>query len=129
MVRSILIVENEPDIADVVRRYLEFEGFTTVCVTSCEDARDFLATRTPDLIVLDWKLPDVDGDAWIAELRASAATAQIPIVLMTGGYPTQALLTQLDQARIPLLIKPFSLDGLLDHIERMLTHERALGRG
>jgi two-component system, OmpR family, phosphate regulon response regulator PhoB len=116
----ILIVENEPDIADVVRRYLEFERFTTVCVTSCEDARDSLAARLPDLIVLDWKLPDVNGDAWIAELRASDITAGIPIVMVTGGYPTQALLAQMEAAKIPILIKPFPLDNLIDHIARML---------
>jgi DNA-binding response OmpR family regulator len=123
----ILIVDNEPDIADIVRRYLEFEGFTTACVTSCEAARDSCAAQAPDLIVLDWKLPDTDGDEWIAELRANNLTAGIPIVLMTGGYPTRALIAQMDAAQIPILIKPFSLDLLLDHIGQMLLRQRALG--
>jgi len=117
----ILIVENELDIGEVVRRFLEFERFTAVCVTSCEDARDACAARRPDLIVLDWMLPDVNGDIWIEELRASDITVGIPIVMMTGGYPTQALLAQLDAAKIPILIKPFPLDSLIDHIARLLS--------
>lgn len=116
----ILIVENEPDIADVVSRFLKFEQFTTICVTSCEDARDACAAQRPDLIVLDWMLPDINGDIWIEELRASDITVGIPIVMMTGGYPTQALLAKLDTAKIPILIKPFPLDNLIDHIVRML---------
>jgi two-component system phosphate regulon response regulator PhoB len=116
----ILIVENELDIGDVVRRFLEFERFTAICVTSCEDARNACAERRPDLIVLDWMLPDVNGDIWIEELRASDSTVGIPIVMMTGGYPTQALLAKLAGAKIPILIKPFPLDNLIDHIARML---------
>jgi two-component system phosphate regulon response regulator PhoB len=123
----ILIVENELDIADVMRRYLDFEGFATVCVTRVEDARMACARRRPELIVLDWHLPDIEGDEWVAELRACLATADIPIVMMTGGYPTPALLSQLSSARIPLLIKPFSLDMLVEHIRRVVSRERMLG--
>ena len=123
----ILIVENEADIADVMRRYLEFEGFTINCVTSCEEARAACATRLPDLIVLDWHLPDIEGDQWAVELREQATTANIPIVMMTGGYPSPQLLTQLAAAHIPLLIKPFSLDNLVDHIRQLGIRERAIG--
>ena len=56
-----------------------------------------------------------------------SATAGIPIVMMTGGYPSPMLLSQLSAARIPLLIKPFSLDLLVEHIRQMSTHERAIG--
>ncbi|HEX9370771.1 MAG TPA: response regulator [Roseiflexaceae bacterium] len=127
MKRPILIVENEDDIADVMRRYLEFEGFTVVCASTCDEARTMCAASLPGLIVLDWHLPDIDGDEWVEDLRAHSATASIPIVMMTGGYPTPALVTQLTAARIPLLIKPFSLDLLVEHIKRMAPRERAIG--
>ncbi|MBK9715685.1 MAG: response regulator [Kouleothrix sp.] len=123
----ILIVENEPDIVDVMRRYLEFEGFRIVSVATCKEARVSCAARLPDLIVLDWHLPDTDGDEWVEELRAHGATADIPIIMMTGGYPTPALNAQLTAAHIPLLIKPFSLDQLVEQIKGMITRERAIG--
>ena len=123
----ILIVENELDIADVMRRYLEFEGFTIVCATTVDEARAACACELPGLILLDWHLPEVEGDEWAAELRAHALTASIPIVMMTGGYPSAPLLSQLAAARIPLLIKPFSLDLLVEHIRGLGIHERVIG--
>ena len=127
MSTSVLIVENEQDIADVIRRYLEFERFTTAWAASCDEARAICAARLPDIILLDWRLPDTDGDEWIAELRGQAATAEIPIVMMTGGYPTPALVAEMNAARVPILIKPFSLDLLVEHIRRMTTLQRAIG--
>jgi two-component system, OmpR family, phosphate regulon response regulator PhoB len=123
----ILIVENERDIADVMRRYLEFEGFTIVCASSVDQARAACARELPGLILLDWHLPDVEGDQWALELRAHAATASIPIMMMTGGYPSPQLLSVLSAAQIPLLIKPFSLDNLVGHIRQLGVQERALG--
>ena len=123
----ILIVENELDIADVMRRYLEFEGFAIVCATTVDQARMACARKLPGLIVLDWHLPDVEGDQWAVELRAHSATAGIPIVMMTGGYPSPQLLAQLSATRIPLLIKPFSLDNLVEHIRQLGIRERAIG--
>ena len=123
----ILIVENEWDIADVMRRYLEFEGFAIVCAISVDQARAACARELPGLILLDWHLPDIEGDQWALELRAHAATAGIPIMMMTGGYPSPQLLSQLSAARIPLLIKPFSLDNLVEYIRQLGLHERAIG--
>jgi DNA-binding response OmpR family regulator len=123
----ILIVENERDIADVMRRYLEFEGFAIVCATSVDQARAVCARDLPGLIVLDWHLPDIEGDQWALELRAHPATAGIPLMMMTGGYPSPQLLSLLSAAHIPLLIKPFSLDKLVEYIRRLGTHERAIG--
>jgi DNA-binding response OmpR family regulator len=123
----ILIVENEQDIADVMRRYLEFEGFTIVCAATVDEARAVCDRELPSLILLDWHLPEVEGDQWVRELRAHSATVDIPIMMMTGGYPSPLLLSQLSAARIPLLIKPFSLDMLVEHIRRLGIQERALG--
>ena len=123
----ILIVENELDIADVMRRYLEFEGFTIVCATTVAQARVACVRQLPGLIVLDWHLPDVEGDQWAVELRAHAATADIPILMMTGGYPSPQLQAQLSATHIPLLIKPFSLDKLVEYIRQLGIRERAIG--
>jgi DNA-binding response OmpR family regulator len=123
----ILIVENEDDIADVMRRYLEFEGYSITCAVSCEAGRAACFSEQPDLIVLDWHLPDMEGDEWAEELRANRATAAIPIIMMTGGYPTPNLMLQLRAAQIPLLIKPFSLNQLVESIKLMTAREQVLG--
>ncbi len=123
----ILIVENELDIADVMRRYLEFEGFAIVCAATVDQARVACVRELPSLILLDWHLPDVEGDLWAKELRTHAATAGIPLVMITGRYPSPPLLSQLSAPRIPMLIKPFSLDRLVEHIRQLGIRERAIG--
>ena len=127
MSKSILIVENEDDIADVMRRYLEFEGYHITCAANCEAGRAACAAQQPDLIVLDWHLPDMEGNEWVEELRGNESTADIPIIMMTGGYPTPALTLQLRAAQIPLLIKPFSLGQLVESIQWMTAREHVVG--
>jgi DNA-binding response OmpR family regulator len=127
MNQRILIVENEHDIADVMRRYLEFEGFEVGCALTLDAARSFCVDEPPDLIVLDWHLPDAEGDEWLDELRAHDTTADIPVIMMTGGYPTPRLLARLSVTHTPLLIKPFSLDQLVGDIRHKIERERALG--
>jgi two-component system phosphate regulon response regulator PhoB len=123
----ILIVENEDDIADVIKRYLEFEGFAVRCAGTYAAARAACVSARPEMVLLDWRLPDRDGDELVGDLRASAETAHIPIIMMTGGYPTATLTTLLASERIPLLIKPFSLDQLVASIKSMTSRERAIG--
>jgi DNA-binding response OmpR family regulator len=123
----ILIVENEEDIADVIRRYLEFEGFAVECAGSYAAARAACISARPEIVLLDWRLPDRDGDELVGDLRANAETADIPIIMMTGGYPTATLTTLLSAEHIPLLIKPFSLDLLVASIKNMTSQERAIG--
>lgn len=124
----ILIVENEPDIVDVVSRFLIHEGFAADYALTCAEARIQFARRRPDIILIDWHLPDQDGDEWIEDLRADSTTSDIPIIMMTGGYPTPALLAQLRNAQIPLLIKPFPLHELAAMLADLTApRERAVG--
>jgi two-component system, OmpR family, phosphate regulon response regulator PhoB len=98
-----------------------------ICATSVDQARSACVRELPGLILLDWYLPDIKGDQWIVELRAQATTVGIPIVMMTGRQPSPQLLSLLYAGRIPLLIKPFSLDNLIDCIRQLGTSERAIG--
>lgn len=127
MATYVLIVENEPDIGDIIRRYLAFKQFDAALVASCAEARASFAGRLPDLIVLDWKLPDTDGDQWVVELQADPAASAIPIILMTCGQPPAALIAQMAAASIPIIIKPFPFDRLLELAASLTQREQALG--
>ena len=71
-------------------------------------ASDILRARLPDLMVLDWMLPDCDGVSWIAELRRQAATAALPIILLTARSEDADKELGFAQGADDYLTKPFS---------------------
>ena len=84
MTTRILVVEDDPDIAELVDRYLTKAGFATDRVSSGRDALDAIAAQTPDLLVLDLMLPHLDGLEICRRVRANEQTAAIPIIMLTA---------------------------------------------
>jgi len=84
MPMRILIVEDDPDIAELVGRYLDKAGFITEPVVSGREALISIAARPPELVVLDLMLPHVDGLEVCRVIRSNEATAAIPIIMLTA---------------------------------------------
>src|SRR5579864_3559717 len=84
MSTRILIVEDDPDIAQLVALYLDKAGFVTDHAATGRDALQAIAVKPPDLLVLDLMLPQVDGLEVCRMLRANAATAAMPIIMLTA---------------------------------------------
>jgi len=80
----VLVVEDDPDIAQLVVHYLAKAGFSTETVANGRDAIAAIAARPPDLLVLDLMLPQVDGLEICRIARANDATAGIPIIMLTA---------------------------------------------
>src|SRR5262245_17572316 len=80
----ILIVEDDPDIAQLVTRYLEKAGFVTERAMTGREALTAIAARPPDLLVLDLMLPQLDGLEICRMLRGDSATAALPIIMLTA---------------------------------------------
>src|SRR3954470_6006375 len=84
MAPRILIVEDDPDIAELVARYLDKAGFTTARASTGRDALSAIAARPPDALLLDLMLPQVDGLEVCRAIRANEATAALPIIMLTA---------------------------------------------
>jgi two-component system cell cycle response regulator DivK len=80
----ILIVEDNAGSLMLATVMLETEGFRVAGAWSAEEARDVLATSTPDLILMDIQLPGMDGLEFTRELKADADTASIPVIALTA---------------------------------------------
>jgi CheY-like chemotaxis protein len=110
--RRILIVEDQPEIGEMLAQILGPAGFQTFTATNGVEALDLAAALMPDVITLDLNLPMKDGQAVLDELAADARTAAIPVIVIsayTGRlHPT-------DQV-IGILRKPFDIQELLDTI-------------
>src|SRR5262249_57719709 len=80
----VLVVDDEPDLLELVRYNLTKAGYDVACVMSGAEALSHVRLHTPDLIVLDVLLPDIDGLEVCKALRRNPQTATIPIVMLTA---------------------------------------------
>jgi len=123
--KTLLVVEDEGDLADVVSYHLEREGY------ACRRARDGEAAlaevqRTrPDLIVLDRMLPKLSGDEVATRLKRDARTADIPILMLTAKAEDADELVGFALGADDYVRKPFSMKLLLARIAALLRRDRA----
>jgi CheY-like chemotaxis protein len=103
---TILIVDDEPFNRKLLETMLRPEGYATVSVASGEEALACIAVRAPDLILLDVMMPGMDGYEVARTLKASSATSNIPIILVTAQSDHSARLAGLDAGAEDFLTKP-----------------------
>ena len=114
---TILVVEDEPAIAEVVRATLEWAGYRVLVAADGREALARLAAGRPDLVLSDVMLPRLDGRDLVRALRAEPAYATIPVALMSAAG---AQVAGGELADVPFLRKPFDLDELLALVARLL---------
>ena len=120
MPTRILIVEDDPDIAQLVARYLDKAGFTTERVTSGREALQTITERPPDLVVLDLMLPHMDGLEVCRLLRAHDATSGIPVIMLTARAEESERIVGLELGADDYLAKPFSPNELVARVRALL---------
>lgn len=103
---SVLVVDDDPTVSDVVRRYLERDGYRVTLVADGPAALDSVAQRRPDLVVLDLMLPGMDGLEVCRRLRAG--DGDVPIVMLTALGEELDRITGLQLGADDYLTKPFS---------------------
>lgn len=104
----VLIVDDEPHILAVIALKLKRAGMKPLTVRSGREALDLLRTETVDAIIADLKMPGMSGTELCARLREKPATADIPVIILSGvGHPDEAGLAVDEQIRA-VVAKPFS---------------------
>lgn len=118
---SILVVEDEPSIREVVTLYLERAGYQVNCVSDGSAALAFLANNTPDLVVLDLMLPGVDGFEITRYLRQRGDT---PIIMLTARRAETDRIAGLEMGADDYVVKPFSPQELVSRVRAVLRRTR-----
>ncbi len=119
--QSILLVEDETTIREVLRRYLEREGFRVVEARDGYEALDAVAEGIPDLIILDLMLPGIDGLTITRQLRQTRKTKpDIPIIMLTAKGETSDRIRGLDLGADDYISKPFSPREVVSRIHAVL---------
>src|SRR5213080_1731866 len=120
MAARILIVEDDPDIAELVARYLEKAAFETDRAASGRDALQMIAVNPPALVVLDLMLPHVDGLEICRRLRSDQKTAAIPLIMLTARAEESERIVGLELGADDYIAKPFSPNELVARVRALL---------
>ncbi len=120
MPKCIVVVENNPMSRELSRRVLTVGGYKVVCVGDAEEALRVVSRVVPDLVLMDLKLPGIDGIEATKRLRASRKTASVPIAVLSA----QAFGEDIERARragcIDYLTKPIGARQLLERVRALV---------
>lgn len=120
MSQLIAIVDDEPDILELVRVNLEKSGFNPRTFKSAEPFLGFLKTKTPDLLILDLMLPDIDGVDLCKKLRQQDEYNDFPIIMLTAKDSEFDKVLGLELGADDYITKPFSVRELIARIKAVL---------
>lgn len=120
MKKQILCVEDEAGIRNMIRFSLEREGYAVMEAASAGEARARVAENLPDLMLIDWMLPDISGPELIKRFRRDELTRDIPIIMLTAKSEEEDMVYGLDAGADDYLSKPVSLKNLSARIKALL---------
>src|SRR5690606_36020530 len=120
MAASILIVEDEADLRELMRYNLEAEGFRVATAESGDEAVERIRDGVPDLILLDWMLPGLSGIELCRRWRSREETAQTPIIMITARGEEEERVRGLATGADDYIVKPFSMPELVARIQALL---------
>lgn len=116
--KRVLAVDDDASVCEFYEHALRLGGYDVECAPSAAKARDVLAKRRPDIILMDIMMPDQDGISFTRELRADAKTSDIPIIVISGLADAGTLNDALLFGAVDYLVKPVEVDALKAKIER-----------
>jgi two-component system phosphate regulon response regulator PhoB len=121
---TILIVDDEKDILELVAYNLGAKGYRTINASTGEDALKTSRSEKPDLILLDLMLPGIDGLEVMKALKADAATRNIPTLMLTAKGEEADIVRGLELGADDYITKPFSTRVLLARVQAVLRRKR-----
>jgi two-component system alkaline phosphatase synthesis response regulator PhoP len=129
MRQRILVVDDEPDLVELVAFNLKAEGYEVITASTGVEALNQARSALPDLIVLDLMLPELDGLAVCEILHRFPATAPIPIIMVTAWSSENSRIIGLETGAKDYMTKPFSPRELVLRVNNMLRAYAAKAAG
>ena len=119
--KSVLIIDDEADIREILAYNLKKEGFNVLTAQNGPDGILIAQTTSPDIIILDVMMPEMDGYELTQRLKEDQRTSHIPIIMLTARSDQESRLKGLREHADDYLIKPFNDEELLLRISNQLA--------
>jgi two-component system phosphate regulon response regulator PhoB len=120
---TILIVEDEPSIVELVTFTLKEAGWNTFAANTAAEAWEFIQRRSPHMVLLDWMLPDQSGLRLLAKIRADRQMQDMPVIMLTAKSMEEDKIAGLDNGADDYITKPFSPRELTSRIKALLRRK------
>lgn len=117
--KHILIVDDDPNVLKMLRYYLQ-DNYKVTVISSGRTAVDFLSKYTPDLILLDYLMPEYNGAAVLKDIQSRDETKGIPVFFLTGQTDTDIIRECLTLRPAGYIVKPVAKDALLAKMREAL---------
>ena len=124
--RRLVYIEDEEEMIDLVRLILVRRGFSVIGANGGREGLELVRKETPDLVLLDLMMPDMDGWDVYQQLKADETTRDIPVIVITAKAQNIDKVLGLTIAKVEDYIsKPFSPQELMDSVEKVLAQQQS----
>ena len=124
MSANILLVEDEKSIVTLIKYNLEKEGFKVFCSETGEDALKIIKEKTPDLVILDWMLPDTSGIDVCRQIKIDKKLKNIPVLILTAKGEPDDKIKGLEVGADDYVTKPFNNKELLLRVKSLIKRSK-----
>lgn len=128
MAGQLLLVDDEPGLREAVKAYLEDEGFTVHVASNAHEGWDLLQQTTPELVISDIMMPQVDGYQFLKQMRDDPRFAALPVVFLTARGMTTDRIQGYNAGVDAYLSKPFDPDELVAIVSNILARRAAASK-
>jgi CheY-like chemotaxis protein len=122
--RTIMVVDDNPDIITIVKTILEGKGYNVLSASSGQELLNLLNNQKPDLIILDIMMPEMDGLEVLGRLKGITETASIPVILLTAKVQYEDVLGGYKLGADYYITKPFTSTQLVNGINLLLGESK-----
>lgn len=125
---TILVIEEDPDLARLFQEVLHIVGYTVLLEADLGPARQVLVNSRPDAVVYDWSIARAAGYLWVDEIRSSPEYGGVPVLLVCDAQPPRGIRDLLVELCVPVIEKPFDINVFCRILDSVLPlQQREIG--
>jgi DNA-binding NarL/FixJ family response regulator len=126
--KQLLLIDDDPNLILLVKDYLEFRGYEVITAENGREALEILERQSPDMIICDVMMPEMDGYALVEQVRQNPRTSWIPVMFLSAKGQSQDRVKGLSTGADVYMIKPFEPEELVAQVESSLKQASRLMR-
>ena len=124
--KQLLLIDDDPNLILLVKDYLEFRGYEVTTAENGREALDILEQATPDMIICDVMMPEMDGYTLVEHVRQEPKTSWIPVLFLSAKGQSQDRVKGLNTGADVYMVKPFEPEELVAQVESSLKQAKRL---